>query len=70
MSEKKSLNDELIVNVSRARPKFKAGSELAKSVNLMDVDSSKNVTEDAEIIKVSMRMSTRTCFEGSKELDD
>lgn len=61
MSEKKCLEDELIVNVTKKGPKFKAGSDLANSVHLMDVDSSKEENEDSEIIKVSIRMSEKSC---------
>jgi len=63
MSEKKCLNEELLVNVSKRRPKFKAGTELANSVNMVDVDSSKDVTEDSEIIKISIRLTEKTCVE-------
>jgi len=51
----------LKVSVSKKRPKFKAGTELANSVNMVDVDSSKDVTEEAEIIKISIRLTEKTC---------
>jgi len=63
MSEKKCLNEELLVNVSKRRPKFKAGTELANSVNMVDVDSSKDVTDEAEIIKISLHMVSKSCVE-------
>ncbi|PKR81762.1 hypothetical protein CW751_00020 [Brumimicrobium salinarum] len=63
MSEEKCLNEEMLVNVSKRRPKFKAGTELANSVNMVDVDSSKDVTEDSEIIKISIRLTEKTCVE-------
>lgn len=61
MSEKKCLNEELLVNVSKRRPKFKVGAELATSVNMVDVDSIKDVTDEAEIIKISIRLTEKTC---------
>lgn len=61
MSEEKCLKEELLVSVSKRRPKFKAGTELANSVNMVDVDSSKDVTEDSEIIKISIRLTEKTC---------
>jgi len=63
MSEKKCLEDELKVSVSKKRPKFKAGTDLATSVNSLHVDSSKEETEDSEIIKISLHMVSKSCVE-------
>jgi len=63
MSEKKCLEDELKVSVSKRRPKFKAGTELANSVNAIHVDSSEEITEDSEIIKISLHMVSKSCVE-------
>lgn len=61
MSEKKCLEDELKVSVSKKRPKFKAGTGLANSVNAIHVDSSEEITEDSEIIKISLHMVSKSC---------
>jgi len=47
---------ELIVNVKKKDPKFKAGSELASSVNMIDVDWDLEETENSGTINISLRL--------------
>ena len=61
MSEKECLDNELIVNVMKRTPKFKPGSELAKSVNLVDAGWEEEQTEDSDVIKISLRLSSKVC---------
>jgi hypothetical protein len=63
MLDTKCLEDELKVSVSKKRPRFKAGTELANSVNSIHVDSSNDVTEDSEIIKISLHVVSKSCVE-------
>jgi hypothetical protein len=61
MLGKKCLEDELKVSVSKRRPKFKAGTELGNSVNSIHVDSNEEITEDSEIIKITLHMVSKSC---------
>ena len=63
MLGKKCKTDELNVSVSKKGPKFKAGTELANTVNSLHVDSSRDETEDSEIIKISLQLVSKSCVE-------
>ena len=56
MSEIDNVKDELIVNVTKKEPKFKAGSELASSVNRMSVDWDNEVDEDTQTLTISLHL--------------
>lgn len=66
MLEKKCLGNELKVTVSRKGPKFKGGSDLAESVNLVQLDTSFEETQDEEIVKVSLLLTSKSCQGVSK----
>jgi hypothetical protein len=55
MSETVNVKDELIVELKKKkRPKFKAGSELASSVNRMVVDWDNDLDEDENLETLSI----------------
>ena len=58
MSEIDNVKDELIVNVTKKEPKFKAGSELASSVNRMSVDWDNEVEEDTQTLSISLHLTS------------
>lgn len=61
MSETVNVKDELIVELKKKkRPKFKAGSELAGSVNRMAVDWDNELDEDenSETLTVSIHLTS------------
>jgi len=61
MSEVDNAKDELIVQVKKKkRPKFKAGSDLANSVNRMvvDWDNELNEDENSETLKISLHLTS------------
>jgi len=58
MSKLDNVKDELIVNVMKKGPKFKAGSELASSVNRMSVDWDNEVEEDTQTLSISLHLTS------------
>ena len=60
MSEIDNVKDELIVNVTKKEPKFKAGSELASSVNRMSIDWDNELDEDlnSETLTISIHLTS------------
>ena len=61
MSEVDNAKDELIVQVKKKkRPKFKAGSDLANSVNRMvvDWDNELNEDENSETLTISLHLTS------------
>ena len=58
MSEIGNVKDDLIVEVKKKRPKFKAGSELAGSVNRMAVDWDKEEDEESETLTISLHLTS------------
>lgn len=56
MSEKDNVKDELIVNVIKKGPKFKAGSDLASSVNRMNVEWDNEVEEKTQTLTISLHL--------------
>ena len=61
MSETANVKDELIVELKKKKkPKFKAGSELASSVNRMSIDWDNELDEDlnSETLKISIHLTS------------
>jgi len=59
MSETVNAKDELILELKKKkRPKFKAGSELASSVNRMVVDWDKEEDEESETLTISLHLTS------------
>ena len=61
MSETANVKDELIVELKKKKkPKFKAGSELASSVNRMSIDWDNDLDEDlnSETLTISIHLTS------------
>ena len=61
MSETANVKDELIVELKKKKkPKFKAGSELASSVNRMSIDWDNELDEDlnSETLTISIHLTS------------
>jgi hypothetical protein len=52
---------ELIVNVKTRGPRFKAGSDLSKSVNLIDLDWNENHTNEFSEMEVKLHLKSEEC---------
>ncbi|RFC53101.1 hypothetical protein [Brumimicrobium aurantiacum] len=56
MAENENATPEMVVNVKKSGPKFKAGSELASTVNKIDIDWDNQTEEDSGILTVSVKI--------------
>ena len=54
-------NGELIVNVKTRRPRFKAGADLSKTANLVDLNWNENITDEFSELEVSLHLKTEEC---------
>jgi len=53
---------DLILNVKSRRPKFKAGAELSKSVNLVDLDWDESVEGEHLVLDLKLHLRTEGCI--------
>ena len=58
-TENQTVGSELILNVKKKRPKFKAGAELSSTVNAVDVGWMEEHTEDAVILTVNLHLAAK-----------
>lgn len=59
-------NDLQIAVKAKRTPRFKAGAELSKSVNLIDVEYNEEVTDTYEMLEVKLLLRSEDCVhEGS-----
>jgi hypothetical protein len=55
-------NNDFLLNVkTKKNIRFKAGSELSSSVNIMDVSLEEEVTDTSEYLGISIRLGSKTC---------
>lgn len=59
--ENECVESELSVNLTKKTPKFKPGSDLSKSVNLVDAGWEEEEDEGSHVIKISLRLSSKLC---------
>lgn len=52
---------DLILNVKSRRPKFKAGADLSKSVNLVDLDYNSEVHDNFELMELKLHLRSEDC---------
>ena len=64
--KQRCLSSELILNVKKKQPKFKAGAELSSSVNLVDVGYSMEQTDDSYILDLSLHLKNVACPDAVK----
>ncbi len=60
--ENSCTNSDFLLNVkTKKNIRFKAGSELSSSVNIMDVSLDEDVTETHEFLGISIRLGSKAC---------
>jgi len=52
---------ELLLNVKTRRPRFKAGADLSKTVNLVDLTWNENHTDEFSEVEVKLHLKTEEC---------
>ena len=59
----KNKSQDLQINVrTRNKVKFKAGAELSKSVNLVDVEWNEEVSDTHEVLEVKLHLRSEGCI--------
>ena len=53
---------DLILNLSKRAPRFKAGAELSKSVNLMDAEWNEELTDTHQVLEVKLHLRSEGCI--------
>lgn len=53
---------DLILNVSKKTPRFKAGADLSKHINLADVEWNEEVTDTHEVLEVKLHLRSEGCI--------
>ena len=48
--------NEVILSVKRSTPKFKAGADLSKTVNSIDIDCNEDQTDTHEVLEVKIHL--------------
>lgn len=62
MEKANCANQDLVLNIKATRkPRFKAGADLSKTVNRMDVDFNHDITDEAEVIEVKLHLASEVC---------
>lgn len=52
---------DLILNVKSSTPRFKAGADLSKSVNLVDLDYNSEVHDNFEVMEMKLHLRSEDC---------
>ena len=52
---------DLILNVKSRTPRFKAGADLSKSVNLVDLDYNSEVHDNFEVMEMKLHLRSEDC---------
>ena len=52
---------DLILNVKSRTPRFKAGADLSKSVNLVDLDYNSEVHDNFELMELKLVLRSEDC---------
>jgi hypothetical protein len=52
---------ELLLNVRRSRPRFKAGAELSNSVNMVDLNWREDLNDDVAVLEMSLHLKSSDC---------
>lgn len=52
---------DLVLNVRAKTPKFKAGADLSKSVNLVDLEYNSEVHDDVELLDLKLHLRKEDC---------
>lgn len=53
---------DLMVNIKATRtPRFKAGADLSKTANVLNVDFHEELTAEREVIEVKLHLSSEAC---------
>lgn len=55
---------DLVLNLKSRTPNFKAGAELSKSVNLVDLDYNSEIHEDHEVLELKLILRSQECGPG------
>lgn len=55
---------DLVLNLKSRTPKFKAGADLSKSVNLVDLDYNSEVHENYEVLELKLHLRSEDCGPG------
>ncbi len=53
---------DLVLNVQTRRPKFKAGAELSKSVNLVDLDWDESLEGEHAVLDLKLHLRSEECI--------
>ena len=53
---------DLVLNVKTRRPKFKAGAELSKSVNLVDLDWDETLEGESTVLDLKLHLRSEGCI--------
>ena len=53
---------DLVLNVKTRRPKFKAGAELSKSVNLVDLDWDESLEGESIVLDLKLHLRSEGCI--------
>ena len=53
---------DLVLNVQTRRPKFKAGAEITKSVNLVDLDWNETLEGDSLVLDLKLHLRSEGCI--------
>ena len=61
---------DLVLNLKSRTPKFKAGADLSKSVNLVDLDYNSEVHEDHEVLELKLQLRSEDCGQGLPPLKE
>ena len=61
---------DLILNVSKRAPRFKAGAELSKSVNLVDVEWNEEVSDTHEVLEVKLHLRSEGCIAKASDCEE
>lgn len=60
-AKNKCVSSDLVLNVKSKTPKFKAGADLSKSVNLVDLDYNSGVHGDSEVFELKLHLRSEDC---------
>lgn len=52
---------DLILNVKSRTPRFKAGADLSKTVNLVDLDYNSEVHDNFEVMEMKLHLRSEDC---------